>query len=75
LEGDFQSFMYASGRTVVAKYRWSNYLHSGGKFSRCGMEQAPTSYIELDVRSCDILSIKFQEVQADSMALIAESDG
>jgi hypothetical protein len=34
-----------------------------------------TSLIELDVRSCDILSIKFQEVQADSMALIAESDG
>jgi hypothetical protein len=69
---------------VAAAYRRSNYPRSGGKFfdvwdGTSADQLRPldpnTSLIELDVRSCDILSIKFQEVQADSMALLADSDG
>ena len=69
---------------IAAAYRRSNYPQSGGKFfevwdgtsaDQLRLLDPNTSLIELDVRSCDILSIKFQEVQADSMALMAKSDG
>jgi hypothetical protein len=69
---------------VAAASRRSNYPRSGGKFFEVWDETSAaqlrrldpnTSLIELDVRSDGWLYIKFQEVQDDSMALLADSDG
>jgi hypothetical protein len=66
---------------VAAAYRRSNYPRYGGKIfgvwstDQLWLLDPNTSLMGLDVRSGDYLFINFQEVQADSMALRAESHG
>ena len=74
--------MYASGRSCSISAEqlstiWREIFEvwDGTSADHLRLLDPNTSLIELDVRSYDILSIKFQEVQADSMALIAGIDG